>query len=674
MKHNHAEHESNKDHDHKHDHKHSESGHSHAGSFLGEKSELIFAVLSGVLLFIGWTFDKFNLFSLAVKPIYIVSYFFGGYFAVIETFETIKQKKLKIDSLMVLAAVGAAYLGEWPEGALLLTLFSLGHALEHYAMGRAKKAIEALSEIAPDKALVNRDGEFVEVPVSELKVGDIVLVKPNERIAADGYVIKGESSVDQSAVTGESIPVDKQVVSASASEKDKLNANSRVFSGTINGSGTLQINVSRISSESTLSKVIQMVSEAETKKSPTQLFTDRFEKIFVPAVLILVVILPFAYFVINETWQESLYRALAVLVAASPCALAIATPSAVLSAVARAARGGVLIKGGAPLEELGMLTAIAFDKTGTLTEGRPKVTDVIAFVKVEKGDLISLAVAVEMMSDHPLAAAVVSYGMEQKDFVLNKSIQVENIESLTGLGIKAKQNGAVVLIGKRKLFEKFDGLTKEVSDVVESLEKQGRTVMIVKRGSQFLGALGLMDTPRKSAAMVIQELKSIGIRKMIMLSGDNQSVATAVATELGLTDARGDLMPEDKVSVIKEFRTREKIAMIGDGVNDAPAMVQSNVAIAMGAAGSDVALQTADIALMADDLSALPFAVGLSRQTRRIVKQNLWVSLGMVALLVPATIFGLKMGIAVIFHEGSTLLVVFNALRLLGFKKSVYAA
>jgi len=674
MKHNHAEHESNKDHDHKHDHKHSESGHSHAGSFLGEQSELIFAVLSGVLLVIGWAFDKFNLFLLAVKPIYIASYFFGGYFAVIETFETLKQKKLKIDSLMVLAAAGAAYLGEWPEGALLLTLFSLGHALEHYAMGRAKKAIEALSEIAPDKALVNRDGEFVEVPVSELKVGDIVLVKPNERIAADGYVIKGESAVDQSAVTGESIPVDKQAVSASASEKDKLNANSRVFSGTINGSGTLEIKVSRISSESTLSKVIQMVSEAETKKSPTQLFTDRFEKIFVPAVLILVVILPFAYLVISETWQASLYRALAVLVAASPCALAIATPSAVLSAVARAARGGVLVKGGAPLEELGMLTAIAFDKTGTLTEGRPKVTDVIPFIKVDKGDFISLAVAVETMSDHPFAAAVVSYGLEQKDFVLNKSIQVENIESLTGLGIKAKQNGAVVLIGKRKLFEKFDGLTKEVSDVVESLEKQGRTVMIVKRGSQFLGALGLMDTPRKSAAMVIQELKSIGIRKMIMLSGDNQSVATAVATELGLTDARGDLMPEDKVSVIKEFRTREKIAMIGDGVNDAPAMVQSNVAIAMGAAGSDVALQAADIALMADDLSALPFAVGLSRQTRRIVKQNLWVSLGMVALLVPATIFGLKMGIAVIFHEGSTLLVVFNALRLLGFKKSVYAA
>ncbi|MFZ3230223.1 MAG: heavy metal translocating P-type ATPase [Pseudobdellovibrio sp.] len=661
--HNHGTHDCKK-----HDHQKNGHNHDHSDALFGEKTEIIFSILSGLLLLAGWSFEKFGMISSVVTVLYLASYFFGGYYAVIETFENLKSKKLQIDSLMVLAAVGAAFLGEWPEGALLLALFSMGHALENYAMGRARKAIESLSEIAPEKALVQKNGAFVEVPVEELKVGDIILVKPNERISADGFVIKGESSVDQSAVTGESMPVDKQPVPINSSEKEKLNSLSRVFSGTINGSGTLEIQVSRLSSESTLSKVIQMVNEAETKKSPTQLFTDRFERIFVPVILLLVLILPVTCFFINETWQASVYRALAVLVAASPCALAIATPSAVLSAVARAARGGVLIKGGAPLEELGMLTAIAFDKTGTLTEGRPEVTDVKTFAEVNKSDLISIAVAVERMSDHPLAASVVRYGEEQKDFEIDKNVIVENVKSITGLGISANLKGDIVLIGKRKLFAN-QNLPQAVSDAVGALEVQGRTVMIVKRGDQFLGALGLMDTPRKSAKLVIEQLKQIGIRKMIMLSGDNQIVATAVASELGLSEAKGDLMPEDKVSIIQELRKNEKIAMVGDGVNDAPAMTQANVAIAMGAAGSDVALQTADIALMADDLTALPFAVGLSRQARRIVKQNLWVSLGMVALLIPATIFGLKMGFAVIAHEGSTLLVVINALRLLGFKQ-----
>lgn len=652
----------------KHNHQKNGHNHDHSDALFGEKTEIIFSILSGLLLLVGWCFGKFGMNSSIVTILYLMSYLFGGYYAVIETFENLKSKKLQIDSLMVFAAVGAAFLGEWPEGALLLTLFSMGHALENYAMGRARKAIESLSEIAPEKALVQKNGVFVEVLVDELKVGDIILVKPNERIAADGFVIKGESSVDQSAVTGESMPVDKQPVPINSSEKEKLNPLSRVFSGTINGSGTLEIQVSRLSSESTLSKVIQMVNEAETKKSPTQLFTDRFERIFVPIILLLVLILPSACFFINETWQASVYRALAVLVAASPCALAIATPSAVLSAVARAARGGVLIKGGAPLEELGMLTAIAFDKTGTLTEGRPEVTDVKTFTEIKKSDLISIAVAVERMSDHPLATSVVRYGEEQKDFELDRNVIVDNVKSITGLGISASLKGDIVFIGKRKLFSNHN-LPQAISDAVAALEVQGRTVMIIKRGDQFLGALGLMDTPRKSAKLVIGHLKQIGIRKMIMLSGDNQVVATAVASELGLSEAKGDLMPEDKVSIIQELRKNEKIAMVGDGVNDAPAMTQANVAIAMGAAGSDVALQTADIALMADDLTALPFAVGLSRQARRIVKQNLWVSLGMVAFLIPATIFGLKMGLAVIAHEGSTLLVVINALRLLGYKQ-----
>lgn len=644
-------------------------GHNHNAAIFGERTEIIFSILSGTFLLLGWSFEQFGFGSVIVITLYLISYFFGGFYATLETFENLRAKRLQIDSLMVLAAFGAAFLGEWPEGALLLTLFSLGHALEQFAMGKARKAIEALSELAPDKASVRRNGAFVEVSVNELRVGDHVLIRSNERIAADGFVIKGESSVDQSAVTGESIPVDKQAVPSNSTDKDQLNPISRVFSGTINGSGTLEIQVSRVSNETTLSKIIEMVNDAEGKKSPTQLFTDKFERIFVPSILMLVIILPFAFLILNETWQKSLYRALAVLVAASPCALAIATPSAVLSAVARAAKGGVLIKGGAPLEILGMITAIAFDKTGTLTEGRPEVVDVETFESVDKVEFLSIAVEVEKMSDHPLAASVVRYGNVQKSYQLKTNFRVEEVRSITGKGISAIIDGEVILIGKKKLFSEDAVLPIEVSNVVNLLESRGRTVMIVKSGDRFLGVLGLMDKPRKSARVVIDHLKKIGIHKMIMLSGDNQIVASSIASELGLSDARGDLMPEDKVFVIQEFKNRDKIAMVGDGVNDAPAMTQANVAIAMGAAGSDVALQTADIALMADDLTALPFAVGLSRQTRNIVRQNLWMSLGMVAFLIPATLFGLKMGFAVIAHEGSTLLVVFNALRLLNFKK-----
>lgn len=648
-------------HDHKDDHGH---GHSHGG-FLGEKTELIFAILSAVALATGWTINRFGLSASLPNILYGFSYFFGGYYTLKEAFANLKNRKFEIDSLMLLAAAGAAFLGEWPEGALLLVLFSLGHALEGYAMGRAKRAVEALAELAPETALVKRGAEFKEISVGELNPGDTILVKPNDRIAADGFVTKGESSVDQSPITGESVPVDKKALPVNSSESDKLSPLYRVFAGTINGPGAIEVQVTRASSESTLAKVVDMVKEADARKSPTQLFTDKFERIFVPVILVFVAILPFAFLVLNETWQQSLYRALAVLVSASPCALAIATPSAVLSAVARAAKGGVLVKGGAPLEELGSLQAIAFDKTGTLTEGRPKVISITPFKTEVLEHLLEVLVAVEKMSDHPLAAAIVRYGEEKKIIPKQEATQVK---SIVGKGVSGIYDLKKIWIGKKGLFTEIAPLPAELATRVEELERSGQTVMIVKQEENFLGSVGMMDTPRESAKDAITKLKNLGVQRMIMLSGDNQGVASSVAQTLGLTDARGDLMPEDKVSVIKELMTKERVAMVGDGVNDAPAMVSATVGIAMGAAGSDVALQTADIALMADDLSALPFAVGLSRKARRIVKQNLWVSLGMVAFLVPATLLGLNIGMAVIAHEGSTVLVVVNALRLLAYK------
>nr|WP_145060513.1 heavy metal translocating P-type ATPase [Adhaeretor mobilis] len=656
-----------------HEDEHDHSGHEHAhGGIFGPRSELIFAVLCGVFLLAGWLMETFTKVTEWVPLVcFSAAYLFGGYYTVTEAIEKIRAGKFEIDFLMIVAAAGAASLGAWAEGALLLFLFSIGHALEGYAMGRAKRAIEALSELAPRTARVRRDGTETEVPVEELVVGDVVVVKPDERVPADGFVILGESSINQAPITGESVPVDKQPVydaDVAANDPESLPPEHRVFAGTINQSGALEIQVTKIAAENTLSRVVTMVSEAKTRVSPTQKFTKRFEKYFVPSVIALVLLLMFAPLVLDESFSESFYRAMAVLVAASPCALAIATPSAVLSGVARAARGGILVKGGGPLESLGSLDAVAFDKTGTLTEGEPKVTDIRPADGVEQSELLRIAVAVEDLSKHPLAKAVVRDGKEKLGDVAIPD--AGDLKSITGRGIQATVEGDVVHIGKDDLFSEVDGpaLPENVRSIVESLEANGRTTMIVRRADRYLGVIGLMDTPREAAKRTITRLRELGIERMIMISGDNQQVADAVAKEVGLDEARGDLMPDDKVAEIKKLQSEGGVAMVGDGVNDAPAMASASVGIAMGAAGSDVALETADVALMADNLDHLPLAIGLSRSTRSIIRQNLWMSLGMVAFLVPATIFGLNIGPAVALHEGSTLVVVFNALRLLAYK------
>jgi len=649
-------------------------GHDHGhGGFLGPNTEVIFAVASGAALGLGFGLETLmpGASGGLVLAFYLAAYVFGGFFTVGEAFETLRRKRFEIDTLMLVAAAGAAALGAWAEGALLLFLFSIGHALENYAMGRAKRAIEALAELAPRTAHVRREGQVVELPVEDLVVGDTVVVRPNERLPADGFVVVGTTSINQAPVTGESMPVDKQPVADAAAARERpaqVGSASLVFAGTINGAGAIEIEATRKSSDTTLAKVVRMVSEAETQKSPTQRFTDRFERIFVPLVLALAFVLLFAWVVVDEPFRDSFYRAMAVLVAASPCALAIATPSAVLSGVARAARAGVLIKGGAPLENLGSLNAIAFDKTGTLTEGRPRITDVMPVRGTKEADLLATAVAVERLSDHPLAEALARDGAER----LGASAigAATDLKSLTGKGVTAELDGETIWIGKPEMFgaDGVPALGDEVASVVAQLRLQGRTLMVVRRGPRDLGVIGLLDTPRAAARPTLTALRALGVQRMIMISGDHQKAAQAIAQQVGLTEAWGELMPEDKVEAIKKLRSDGKIAMVGDGVNDAPAMATATVGIAMGAAGSDVALETADVALMSDDLSQLPFTVGLSRQTRRIIRQNLYVSLGVVAFLVPATIFGLGIGPAVALHEGSTLLVVFNALRLLGYR------
>ncbi|GAB0108397.1 heavy metal translocating P-type ATPase [Nocardia sp. JMUB6875] len=648
-------------------------GHGHG--LLGPRAEMAFAIGSGITYTCGMV-AKYLLETPGWVPttLFLATYVLGGFFTVRSAFETIRRGRFEVDFLMLVAAAGAAAVGKWAEGSVLLFLFSLGHALEEYAMSRAQRSIAALGELAPRTALVRRGPDRVEeIDIDELRVGDTVVVLPNSRLSADGVVVAGVSAVDESSVTGESMPVEKQPVADAAAAlagRGPVSEAHRVFAGTLNGSGALEVVVTSRAEDSTLARVIAMVRDADTQKSPTQRFIDRFQMVYVPAVIAgVLAVIGFGVLGLSEPFADSFYRGMVVLVAASPCALAIATPSAVLAGVARAAQAGVLAKGGGPLESLGRVRSIAFDKTGTLTWGQPRVTDVVPVRPSLREQLVTTVVAVESFSDHPLAAAIT------RDLALEVPAGAESaateVNSVTGRGVTARVDGRPTEIGNLAMFAELDplGVPDDIAATVDHLHRLGRTTMIVRHGGAYLGVLGVMDTPRAEAAPVIAELRALGVADMVVISGDNQRVADAVADGLGLDAAHGGLLPEDKVSMIARLNGRGGTAMVGDGVNDAPAMVNSSVGIAMGAGGSAVALETADVALMTDDIGRLPFAVALSRRTAAIIRQNLTVALVIVAALVPATLLGLPIGPAVFIHEGSTLLVVANALRLLRFRR-----
>jgi len=637
---------------------------------------LWFAIAAGVT-YAGGMITEFALgLPLIGWPLvfFLATYFFGGFFTFRTAIASTLRGKFEVDFLMLVAAIGAALIGRWAEGAVLLFLFSLGHALEEYALSRASRSIESLAELAPRSALVRRgEEEPVEVPVEEIVVGDVVVIRPNSRIPSDGFVISGVSAVDQSAVTGESIPVEKEpVVDPERAMRtiDTLPAANRVFAGTVNGSGVLEIEVTATAADSTLSKVVELVRTADQAASPTQQFIDRFQRWYVPAVILgVAVTLLVSWFAFGQPFPDAFYLAMTVLVAASPCALAIATPAAVLAGVARAARAGVLVKGGAPLETLGRVKAMAFDKTGTLTWGAPRVTSVTPAGDVPEPDLIRTLVAVEALSDHPLAEAIVR-DLEPR-VPQAERLTATDLNAVVGRGITATIDGERVDVGNLRMFEEQQlALTGTLADAYAQARDSGQTLMIVRRGDRFLGIVGVMDASRAESAQVLSALRAADVGQLVMISGDNQRVADAVGREVGVDTALGELLPEDKVAQITRLsETYRPIAMVGDGVNDAPAMASADVGIAMGAAGSTVALETCDIALMSDDLGRLPFAVRLSRATSRIIRQNLIASLAIVAFLILATFLGLNIGAVVLIHEGSTLVVVANALRLLNFER-----
>ncbi len=576
----------------------------------------------------------------------------------------LRRLRLDVDVLMFAAAIGASYLGHYEEGVFLLFLFGLGHAGEHLALDRARDAIRSLSRIAPDTAWrLGADGREQSVPVASVAVDDRVLVKPYERVPVDGEVQAGSSAVDQAPITGESTPVEKA-------------AGDGVFAGTINGGGRLEVRVTKSAGESTLARIITLVEEAQTSKSPTQMFTEKIERWYVPfvfAATAFIIVLPPALgwqprFGDGSVWGGWFYQAMAFLTAASPCALAIGTPAAVLCGIARSARVGVLIKGGGHLEDLGRVGAIAFDKTGTLTVGKPVVADVLAMGAHEPSQVLALAAAVESQVTHPLAEAIALEAAHQGA----GSMAAADVEQAAGQGASGWVDGRRVTVGKPNQQWLSDPAYAAFADRVHELSRLGKTTVAVSVEDEPVGLIALADQPRVQAGSVLNELRALGVRHLVMLTGDHREAGHAIARELGIEHCHAELLPEEKLHLVDELeREHGSIAMVGDGVNDAPALAKATVGIAMGAAGADVAMETADVVLMGSDLRKLPEAVGLSRFSRRIIAQNLLIALGVIAVVAPLAAIGVAaLGWAVLLHEGSTVIVVINALRLLRYRRA----
>jgi Cd2+/Zn2+-exporting ATPase len=623
--------------------------------FLARHEELAWALFAGLLLLFTWLFSLTGRGpAIAILAGYVVVGAICGRLPIAHLLEGLRHRRLllDIDFLMVVAAVGAAAVGAWAEGAFLLFLFALANALERYALDRARDAIRALAELAPDVARLLIDGAETVVPIAQVRRGDTVVVRPGERIAVDGTVSRGSSGVDQAPITGESIPVPKA-------------AGDEVYAGTVNGEGSLEVHVTAAVGDRTLDRVIRLVESSREAKAPSERATARFERIFVPIIvvadLLLIIVPPLLGWL---DWQTSVYRGMTVLVAASPCALALGPPAVMLAGLAQAARRGVLIKGGVHLEALSRVRAMAFDKTGTLTIGRPEVTDVVPMPGVTAEDLLRVAGAVEQRSQHPLAQAVVR-AAGRHGIALPAA---GDLQSVTAKGVRATLDGALVRVGSSRLWQDDGELPPaEVRHLANGVAARGRSVMLVQHGERWLGVIGLADQARASVPEALARLRALGVGPLVMLTGDHRVVGEAIGREVGVDEVRADLVPEAKVEAIRELTARHgALAMVGDGVNDAPALAASAVGIAMGGAGTAAALETADAALMGDDLARLPFAISLARRTRRLLRQNVAIAATtMVVLLVLAATGTLAIGPAVVGHEGSTLVVIANALRLL---------
>lgn len=622
-----------------------------AAAVFGRYGEGIAALASGLLIAVAWSLDGVS--HGAAVALYCLAFAVGGFAKAKEGLQTlVYERDLDVNLLMIVAAIGAAGIGYWTEGAVLIFIFSLSGALETYTMDRSRRDITSLMKLKPETAVVIRGGAEATVGVGELEAGDAVIVRPGERIPADGIVREGASAVNQASITGESIPADKE-------------AGDEVYAGTLNGQGALVVEVTRPGEATLFSRIVRLVQEAESEKPVSQLFMERFERIYARAIILLCALLiALPPLLLNWSWEQSLYKAMVFLVVASPCALVASIMPAVLSAISSSARKGLLFKGGAHLENLARTKVVAFDKTGTLTAGRPVVTDLIALRDGDENELLQTAASLESLSEHPLAKAIVEAAKVRG----LKLTRPTGFQAEAGWGLKAELLGETWKIGKPAyLDERF--ATEPLLEHIRRLEREGKTIAVLQHSLGAAGIIALRDEIRPEAKTAIAALKRQGV-KIAMLTGDRQATAEAIAKEAGIDLVFADLLPEDKTAKIKELKeSYGNVAMVGDGVNDAPALATATVGIAMGAGGSDAALETANVVLLQNDLRKLSGAIALGRRTLTVVKQNMTFALAVIALLLAANFFQeLALPLGVVGHEGSTILVILNGLRLLRFK------
>lgn len=588
-----------------------------------------------------------------VTALFVIAYVAGGIFSLREGLESLLQeRRIDVDLLMVMAAVGAAFIGEWLEGGILLFLFSLSNAMQFYAMDRTKRAITDLMNVRPREALLkDASGELTLVPIENLRIGDVIVVRPGELVPIDGRIAAGASSLEEASITGESVAVHKTV-------------DDEVFGGTVNQHGALEVRVTKLAEDTVIAKIIRMVEEAQSEEAPTQTRINHIEQYYALAVIGMTVLAAVIPVLLGVDRDHAIYRAITLMVVASPCAVAMAVPAPVVAAIANGARSGVLFKGGVHIENMAEVKVIAFDKTGTLTWGEPKLVDVVAFDGRSEDEVLRLAASAESHSEHPLAEALLEAAADRGLALSEASDTV----ALPGRGIVATVGDRDVWIGNRRLLgERAAGYSDAALARGDGLEQQGKTVMFVGVGTETIGLVTVVDEMRPSTPEMIRGLREQGIERIVMLTGDNARVADAIAAQAGIEEVHAELLPEDKARIIERLRTDVgPVAMVGDGVNDAPALAKATVGVAMGAAGTDVALETADVVLMTHDLAKLNHAVTLSRRTKHIIGQNLTLALGVIAALVAVVLWqGLTLAVGVVGHEGSTILVIFNSLRLL---------
>lgn len=605
------------------------------------------ALIAAGIAFLAFALGLFDyLPKLAENGLYAVTIPLGGFYWVQEGLEgLIGEFEVNIEILMLAATVSAAFLGLWEEAAFLVILYGAAEGVEEYTFARTRGSIRSLLDLAPKEARLLSDGNTDMIRARELDVGDEFRVKPGESIPTDGRVVDGRSAVNQAAVTGESTAIDKQ-------------AGDQVFAGTVNQEGVLDIEATTTFEDNTLSRMIHLVEEAQEEKGTSQLFIEKFGRVYSPIVLLVALVLMISPFVLGlpSFWAR---RAIVLLVTAAPCALVMSTPVAIASGIGRGGREGVLVKGGVHLENLGKVEAIAFDKTGTLTRGEPGVTDVVAFEGTED-DVLRRAASVEQYSEHHLGEAILDAAAERG----LERLEVSKFSSITGYGAQAQLGEEIVYVGKPGLFDRFEVDGGGISDV-KALRNEGKSVVLVGSSDRVMGVIALRDEPRPEAKRVVNDLHRSGV-EVLMLTGDNEETARAIASELGIDDVRADLKPEEKVEAVRDLTTEyEVVGMVGDGINDAPALAQATVGIAMGTAGTDAAIEAADIALMADDLTRVTYALSLGTRSRRISRENIIFSLLVLVVLIPAALFGLiGIAIAVVAHEGSELLAIGNGLRM----------